>query len=53
MRSRFWLGELDPVPPSISPEAMKALPDERVQGLHQHASEEMSILAVSCPHCIG
>jgi hypothetical protein len=27
MRSRFWPGELDPVPPSISPEAMKALPD--------------------------
>jgi hypothetical protein len=50
MRSRFWLGELDPMPSHISPEEMKALvPDERVQGLHQHASEEMSILSGFLP----
>lgn len=50
MRSRFWLGELDPTPTNISPEEMRELvPDERVQGLHQHASEEMSILGGMLP----
>jgi len=34
----------------ISPQEMRALvPDERVQGLHQHCSEEMSILAGFLP----
>jgi hypothetical protein len=50
MRSRFWLGELDPAPEQISPEEMIALvPDERVRGLHQHSSEEMSILGGFLP----
>lgn len=50
MRSRFWLGAIEPTPPSISPQEMRALvPDERVQGLHQHCSEEMSILASFLP----
>lgn len=50
MRSRFWLGELDPAPPKISREDMIALvPDERVRGLHIHCSEEMSMLASFLP----
>ena len=50
MRSRFWLGELDPAPPDISREEMIALvPDERVRGLHIHCSEEMSMLASLLP----
>jgi hypothetical protein len=51
MRSRFWLGELDPAPPGgVSPEQMRLLvPDERVSGLHIHASEEMSMLASYLP----
>ncbi len=50
MRSRFWLGELDPLPENLSGEQMIALvPDERVEGLHRHASEEMSLLGGFLP----
>jgi hypothetical protein len=50
MRSRFWLGELDPAPANLGADAMRALvPDERVAGLHQHSSEEMSILGGFLP----
>ncbi|MCK1284735.1 hypothetical protein IVB41_12495 [Bradyrhizobium sp. 44] len=50
MRSRFWLGELDPAPPNVTAQDMLALvPDERVQGLHQHCSEEMSMLGGFLP----
>ena len=51
MRSRFWLGELDPLPePRPSPQAMMQLvPDSFGAGLHAHASEEMSILASCLP----
>ena len=50
MRSRFWLGELDPKPADLTREKMMAaVPDERVMGLHQHASEEMSILGGFLP----
>ncbi len=50
MGSRFWLGELDPASPNITSEEMRAhVPDERVRGLHQHASEEMSILGGFLP----
>jgi hypothetical protein len=54
MRSRFWLGELDPIPADITPEHMRALvPEEMVQGLHRHASEEMSILGGFLPTLHG
>jgi hypothetical protein len=50
VRTRFWLGEIDPMPKPISREdMMKLVPDERVSGLHQHASEEMSILGGFLP----
>jgi hypothetical protein len=50
MRSRFWLGELDPAPANLSAADMRALvPDERVAGLHQHCCEEMSILGGFLP----
>jgi hypothetical protein len=51
MRSRFWLGYIEPTPAS-SPtlEVMKDLiPDQRLQGLQKHCSEEMSILGGFLP----
>ena len=51
MRSRFWLGEIDPVPnPKPTPEALQELmPDELGVGLCTHCCEEMSILAGFLP----
>ena len=50
MRSRFWLGEIEPVTHALSPDEIRAfVPDERVQGLQQHATEEMSILGGFLP----
>ena len=51
MRSRFWLGELDPIPEQKpSPQAMAHLvPDALGAGLHSHCGEEMSILASNLP----
>ena len=51
MRSRFWLGEFDPVPnPKPTPETLqKMLPDELGAGLFAHCCEEMSILASFLP----
>lgn len=50
MRSRFWLGHIDPAPPGLDAEMRTQLiPDKFAQGLHQHASEEMSILAGMLP----
>jgi hypothetical protein len=51
MRSRFWLGELDPMPnPPPTPAALhEMVPDRLGAGLHAHASEEMSILAGFLP----
>lgn len=51
MRSRFWLGEVEPKPhESMTPAQMlAAIPDERVLGLQKHASEEMSILGGFLP----
>lgn len=50
MRSRFWLGHVEPAPPELSPEMLKqVVPDSFAQGLQKHASEEMSILADFLP----
>ena len=51
MRSRFWLGALDPMPPNpVPPDVLAGLvPDSLAAGLHAHASEEMSILASFLP----
>ena len=51
MRSRFWLGEIDPAPePKPSPAALKQMvPDELGAGLFAHCCEEMSILAGFLP----
>jgi DAPG hydrolase-like protein len=50
VRSRFWLGDLDPKPPGVTPAELRELvPDDMVQGLHRHASEEMSILGGFLP----
>jgi len=51
MRSRFWLGVLDPVPnPKPTPAALtKIVPDEIGLGLYAHCCEEMSILAEFLP----
>jgi len=50
MRSRFWLGDLDPKPPGMTPAQLRELvPDDMVQDLHRHASEEMSILGGFLP----
>jgi hypothetical protein len=51
MRSRFWLGVLDPPPdPAPTPALLaQAVPDHLAAGLHAHASEEMSILAGFLP----
>jgi hypothetical protein len=51
MRSRFWLGEIDPVPnPKPTPEMLqKMVPDEVGVGLFAHCCEEMSILAGFLP----
>ena len=50
MRSRFWLGDLDPAPPGISRQARIAkLPDSEGAGLQKHCSEEMSILGGFLP----
>jgi hypothetical protein len=49
MRSRFWLGLLDP-DPGLTPDQLRdAVPDKLGAGLHAHASEEMSILAGFLP----
>jgi DAPG hydrolase PhiG domain len=46
MRSRFWLGELDPIPnPKPTPDMLQQIvPDEFGAGLFAHCCEEMSIL---------
>ena len=51
MRSRFWLGEIDPVPnPKPTHEMLeKLVPDELGAGLFAHCCEEMSILADFLP----
>jgi hypothetical protein len=51
MRSRFWLGEIDPVPNPKSTHEMleKLVPDELGAGLFAHCCEEMSILAGFLP----
>jgi hypothetical protein len=51
MRSRFWLGEIEPVPnPKPTPEMLqKKAPDELGAGLYAHCCEEMSILAGFLP----
>ena len=51
MRSRFWLGELDPAPEQpLSPQALQDIvPDALGAGLQAHAAEEMSILASNLP----
>jgi hypothetical protein len=51
MRSRFWLGEIDPVPnPKPTYEMLeKMVPDELGAGLFAHCCEEMSILADFLP----
>lgn len=51
MRSRFWLGEIDPVPnPKPTHEMLqKMVPDELGAGLFAHCCEEMSILADFLP----
>lgn len=49
MRSRFWLGHIEPNQNLTDRELRDLIPNERVQGLHQHASEEMSILAGFLP----
>lgn len=50
MRSRFWLGHLDPAPPGLDAATLAQMtPDSFAQGLQQHASEEMSILANILP----
>lgn len=47
MRSRFWLGDLDGV---TDPKVRKlAIKDKMANGLMQHASEEMAILATVLP----
>lgn len=50
MRSRFWLGHVEPEPPNFSREdRLKLIPDSFAIGLQKHASEEMSILAGFLP----
>lgn len=51
MRSRFWLGMLDPMPnPKPNPQALaQMVPDRLGAGLHAHACEEMSILGGFLP----
>lgn len=51
MRSRFWLGEIEPVPnPKPTPEMLQEkAPDELGAGLYAHCCEEMSILAGFLP----
>jgi hypothetical protein len=50
MRSRFWLGHLDPPPPGLTPAMLQeAVPDEAMPALHRHCSEEMSILGGFLP----
>lgn len=50
MRSRFWLGDFDPAPgPLDAARRRELVPDSLGRGLHQHASEEMSILGGFLP----
>ena len=51
MRSRFWLGEMDPAPtPKPTLDMLKQMvPDELGAGLFAHCCEEMSILASFLP----
>ena len=50
VRSRFWLGEIEPQPRKLGrAELLDLVPDERVRGLHQHSGEEMAILASFLP----
>lgn len=50
MRSRFWLGEIEPQPRRLSrADMIELVPDERVRGLHRHSSEEMALLGGFLP----
>jgi hypothetical protein len=50
MRSRFWLGDLDPRPEGISRATLiQLLPDRVGEGLIKHCHEEMSYLASFLP----
>ena len=50
MRSRFWLGALDPLPAGIDRRGVEAAaPDWLASGLQRHASEEMAILGGFLP----
>ena len=50
MRSRFWLGDLDP--PELAPDRQARIdmfPDSTGEGLLKHCHEEMSYLAGFLP----
>jgi hypothetical protein len=50
MRSRFWLGDMDPPELAPDPEARIALfPDEVGQALLKHCIEEMEFLSICLP----
>jgi hypothetical protein len=50
MRSRFWLGDVDPAELAPTPEARTQLfPDRVGAGLSQHCTEEMAYLAQLLP----
>jgi len=50
MRSRFWLGDVDPPSVAPTPEARRQLfPDRIGAGLHRHCNEEMAYLAAFLP----
>lgn len=55
MRSRFWLGDMDPPELAPDPEARIALfPDEVGQALLKHCIEEMEFLSICLPSlCAG
>jgi DAPG hydrolase PhiG domain len=50
MRSRFWLGDVDP--PELAPDRVTReglIPDATGEGLQKHCHEEMSYLAAFLP----
>ncbi len=50
MRSRFWLGDVEPVPEPLPPETVAALtPESLGRGLLRHCSEEMTYLGGFLP----
>ena len=50
MRSRFWLGDVEPLPEPLPPETIAALtPETMGRGLLRHCSEEMTYLGGFLP----